>query len=287
MEYAEHIAFLFAFYLVVAYSQAIVTGYLKLLTISQAAFVAIGAYSAALLATKAGLSFPLTGISGAAAASIASVFAYGLFANFDNEDQVLGSLAFQVVVVELILNLDRITQGPLGIGDIPRPANDAQITTIILLTTLFLVAIVAGTCLWFLPYTTLGKHILLVGEDRVFAEALGINVRRVRLSAMVASASVAGFAGAIFAHYFTFIEPYSFGLGESVFVLAIVIIGGGRHPLPLAFATFFLVLLPEFLRFILGSGPLAANFRQLLFGVALIAALAAPALRRHLQEVQK
>lgn len=80
----------------------------------------------------------------------------------------------------------------------------------------------------------------------------------------------ASIAGVLYAHYISYIDPTSFTINESIFILSIVIIGGMRNLLKIALAAVFLVLLPEALRFVGMPNSIAANMRQIIYGVILI-----------------
>lgn len=74
----------------------------------------------------------------------------------------------------------------------------------------------------------------------------------------------------LYAHYISYIDPSLFTIDESIFIFSIVIIGGMRNMWRIALAAAFLVLLPEALRFLGMPSSIAANMRQIIYGVALI-----------------
>ena len=81
---------------------------------------------------------------------------------------------------------------------------------------------------------------------------------------------MAALGGGLYAYYFNFVDPSSFTLMESIFILSIVIIGGsGSLRGPVA-GSVFLVLLPELLRFAGLPSSIAANIRQILYGALLV-----------------
>jgi branched-chain amino acid transport system permease protein len=81
---------------------------------------------------------------------------------------------------------------------------------------------------------------------------------------------LASIAGVLYAHYISYIDPTSFTIDESIFILSIVIIGGMRNLKTIFLATVFLVLLPEALRFVGMPSNIAANMKQIIYGIALI-----------------
>ena len=81
---------------------------------------------------------------------------------------------------------------------------------------------------------------------------------------------MASVAGSLFASYITFIDPSSFWLMESIFILAIVILGGLSNLKGSLLGALFLILLPEALRFVGMPNDIAAQMRQVIYGVILI-----------------
>lgn len=81
---------------------------------------------------------------------------------------------------------------------------------------------------------------------------------------------LAAVPGALYAHYVSFIDPTSFTIHESIFILSVIIVGGMGNLWGSLAATGFLILVPEALRFVGLPGGIAANVRQMLYGTALI-----------------
>lgn len=80
----------------------------------------------------------------------------------------------------------------------------------------------------------------------------------------------AAIPGVLYAHYISYIDPTSFTIDESIFILSIVIIGGMRSLWGSAIAATVLVILPEALRFVGMPSNIAANMRQIIYGLALV-----------------
>jgi branched-chain amino acid transport system permease protein len=81
---------------------------------------------------------------------------------------------------------------------------------------------------------------------------------------------LAAIPGILYAHYISYIDPTSFTVDESIFILSIVIIGGMRSLHGCVIASAFLGLLPEVLRFVGMPNAVAANMRQIIYGGILI-----------------
>jgi branched-chain amino acid transport system permease protein len=86
----------------------------------------------------------------------------------------------------------------------------------------------------------------------------------------VISAALAAVAGSLYAVYITFIDPTSFTVQESIFMLAIVIVGGAGNLWGSVIGAVVLVALPELLRFVGLPSAIAANVRQILYGGLLV-----------------
>jgi branched-chain amino acid transport system permease protein len=103
-----------------------------------------------------------------------------------------------------------------------------------------------------------------VGEDELAASSVGINLTAAKVAAMTAGGFVAGLAGALYAHYATYISQEDFGVLLATFAIAYALIGGTGSVLgPIAGVLFFSLLI-DGLRFL-------GDWRNLLFGVLIVA----------------
>ena len=130
-----------------------------------------------------------------------------------------------------------------------------------------------------LQHSRLGRAWVAIREDEVAAKAMGINTRNVKLLAFTMGASFGGVAGAMFASFQGFVSPESFGLTESIAVLAMVVLGGIGHVPGVILGGVLLAALPEVLRHtvepfqnaVFGKVVIEAEvLRQLLYGLALV-----------------
>jgi len=115
-----------------------------------------------------------------------------------------------------------------------------------------------------------GRVLKAIREDEIFAKASGKNVAAYKVIVFVTGAGMAAMAGVIYAYYISFIDPTSFTVMESIFIISIVIIGGAGSLLgPIVGAT-VLIVLPELLRLMGLPSSLAANLRQIIYGALLV-----------------
>jgi branched-chain amino acid transport system permease protein len=273
VDYILSILILLTIYVVLASSLNVVLGHGGLLSLCHAGFYAIGAYTAALLGIRFGWNFPLTAMSAiVVAGATAALLAIPLL-RLRGDYFILGSLGFQIIIIDIIYNADWLTNGALGLSRIPRPkAFGWEAASPLGYATLYLA--IAAACVMLLHYfmsSPFGRALSAVREDDVAATALGKNVRSMRIRSFAISAGGAGLAGAMYAHYVTFIDVTSFTFIESVYILSLVIVGGVATTRGPILGAIRLVAAPELLRFVGFSSGADANVRQLLYGLLLIA----------------
>jgi branched-chain amino acid transport system permease protein len=272
MEYLLHILIMIGIYSIVSMSLNLLAGYTGLLSVSQAAFYGIGAYTTALLSLKLGLPFWITIPAGIIVAGIiAFIIAWPALRTYDDYF-VITTFAFQVIIFSILNNWVSFTGGPLGLPGIPQPVFfGIKVSTH--LAFLFYVSIFAVLSYFFLSrlvHSPLGRILRAIREDEIFAMSLGKDVMKFKLTAFVISAGVASIGGSLYAQYITFIDPTSFTIMESVFILSIVIIGGAGNLLGSIAGAALLIFIPEMLRFIGMPSSIAANMRQIFYGLLLV-----------------
>jgi branched-chain amino acid transport system permease protein len=272
MDYLLTILILLAIYALLASSLNVVLGHGGLLSLCHAGLYAIGAYASALAALRWGLSFPLSvAIAALCAAACAGLMAIPLL-KLRGDYFILGSLGFQIIIVDLIQNGDPVTNGAMGLSRIPRPRIlGYEISAHFEYALLY--ALMATACILLLHYVTsspFGRALNAAREDEAAATALGKDVRWILIRAFAISAAGAGVAGAMYAHYVTYLDATSFTFAESVYILSLVIVGGVATTRGPIFGALLLVVAPEVLRFVGFSSDLDSNIRQLVYGMLLI-----------------
>jgi len=273
MEYVEHILVIVGIYIVLAVSLDLLVGQTGLLSIAQAAFYGLGAYTSALLAVHFGCSFVVGTLAGMGVAAAISFVVSLPTARLHDDYFVIASFGFQMILFATLNNWMALTRGPLGIPGIPEPAIfGLQIRSyagFVLLAAVFAAfAVFIVRCLSVSP---LGRVLRAIREDESFVQALGKNPLRFKITAFAISAALAASAGSLYAHYVSYIAPTSFTVLDSILVISMVIIGGsGSFAGPIVGAL-VLVLLPEALRFLGLPSAAAANLRQIIYGTSLVA----------------
>jgi len=186
---------------------------------------------------------------------------------------VIATFAFQVIAFSVLNNWVSFTGGPMGLPGIPQPTIfGLQVSSH--LGFLVLVGIFCMMTLWVthrIVRSPFGRVLKAIREDEVFTQAAGKNVAGYKVLVFVIGAGMAAVAGVMYAYYISFIDPTSFTVMESIFIISIVIIGGAGSLWGPVVGAVVLVTLPEFLRFIGLPSSVAANLRQIIYGGLLVA----------------
>lgn len=272
MEYLLHILVLVAIYATLAISLNLVVGYTGLVSVTQAAFYGIGAYTAAILMQRLGLNFFPAAALAMAGGALAAALVGSVLSRFRDDYYTLGSIGFNVIVVAVLMNWQSLTRGPLGIAGVARPSlfgfSLASLPAFLLLSlgVLVVVYLVAQ----FTVRSSFGRALQAIREDEVALQVFGYRASSFKLAVFVMAAAMAAAAGALYASYLGFIDPMTFRLDESVLVLAMIILGGLASLRGSLVGAAVLVVLPEVLRFLGLSPDVAAQARLLIYGLLLV-----------------
>lgn len=272
MEYILHLLIMIIIYLVLAYSVNLLVGYSGLLTLSAAVFYGIGAYTTTLLMIKFNLSFiPAILLSIVISGFIAFLVSFPAL-RFRGDHFVLVTLGLQVIFFTVIYNWVSLTNGPYGISGIPSPnVFGFKITSLYGYLALFSVILIMVILVLFKLYSSpFGLALKSLRDNEVAAESFGKSAFKYFSLAFTISGATSAIAGGFYAIYITYIDPTSFTLDESIFILLILLVGGSGNKIGAFLGTIFMVLLPEVLRFIGLPDSIAANMRQIIYGIILI-----------------
>jgi branched-chain amino acid transport system permease protein len=286
-------------YIMLALGLNIVVGFAGLLDLGYIAFYAVGAYMYALLASPHfGIHLPFWAILplGAGLACIFGVLLGAPTLKLRGDYLAIVTLGFGEIIRIFLNNLNtpvNVTNGPQGVNLIDpfrvggfsfaraesilgvAFSGPQKYYYVLLLLTIGVIVINIR-----LQNSRLGRAWEAIREDEVAAKAMGINTRNVKLLAFAMGASFGGIAGGIFSATQEFVSPESFGLFESIIVLAMVVLGGMGNIPGVILGAILLTLLPEVLRStmeplqnaLFGRVLLdAETVRLLVFGIALVA----------------
>jgi branched-chain amino acid transport system permease protein len=257
----------------------ILTGFTGQISLGNAAFMAIGAFSCGYLGTRFNvpfyLSIPLAGLITASFGmfvGIPSLRIKGLYL-------AMATLAAHFIVEFLIVKWESVTGGVAGLT-IPTPklgsyAIDSDAKLFILI---FAIAVAAVLFAKNLFRTKVGKAFVAIRDQAISAEVMGVNILKYKLLSFGISSFYVGVAGALVAYQAKIISPETFPVTVAIDYLGMIIIGGLGSILGSIYGAIFITLLPELLRMattsLSGSFPELINkfaaMKELVFGMLVI-----------------
>lgn len=273
MEYVFHIIIMVCIYIILVLSANLTIGVANLLTMCQAAFYGIGAYIGTLFLMQFNHSFALIAIVVMFFTGAFSLLISYASARLKDDYFIIATMGFQLIVYTILYNWTDVTHGPYGIPGIPgiKLLRIIEISGIYGYLCLSLVMMAIVVLLFrHLINSPFGRALNAVRADEMTAQALGRNTIRLKSMAFFISAAFTGLAGTIYASYVSYIDPTSFTLDESIFIISALFIGGIGNTKGPVLGAIFVVLLPELLRFVGLPDSIAANLRQIIYGLALI-----------------
>jgi branched-chain amino acid transport system permease protein len=228
-----------------------------MLSLGNAAFAAIGGYTAGILSVYFKLPYPVCLVSGACTAGLVGLIIGLPVLRLRGVFLAMATLAFGEVVRLAAVNLN-ITGGAEGLSGIPN------------VTTTWMIYVVLAAAAYFvavLRRSRLGWGLVSMREDETAAGSLGIHITRYKVVAFVIGAMLAGLAGGMYAHLNYLITPRDYGFFVAVDLLTYNIVGGiGVWYGPILGAA-MMTALPEVLR---GTGVTAGPIRMGINGLILL-----------------
>ena len=208
------------------------------LSLGQAAFMGLGAYSSALMTLKLGWPFLLvlpasvvTPVLFALAIGVPTLRLAGVYL-------AIATIGLGEVLRAVYLNVD-VFGGALGLSGIPERAGVGLIYGALGL---------ALVGFWLVGRSSIGRAMEAMREDETAAQVMGVPIARYKMGALLVSAGLAGLAGCLSAHVSSFIGPNEYGFEPAVTILSYVLLGGTGTPLAPVLGAWVLTLLPEALR---------------------------------------
>lgn len=267
-EYSLHLAIMVAIFAILTLSLNLISGYGGLISLGHAGFFLIGSYTSALLSVYQGWPFWL-----AMPMAILLTASSGLLLGFpalrwSGHFLAVITIAFGAIAQLLSINWVFLTNGIDGVAPIPRPKLPG-IDLTSNLNYLYFSLIALALVVYFmmrLVDSGFGRALKAVKDDETAAACMGIDVARTKIAAFVISAALAGFAGALYAHYIRFLNPDSFSLDVSIRIFMMMIIGGAGSIPGSILGSLIVYVLPEVLR------PLQ-DYYYLIWGIIIIAVM--------------
>ena len=251
--------------IIITIGLSLLMGYAGQISLGQAAFFGIGAYTSGVLTAKLGMplfvSFPLSLLMTVAVAFLVGIPTLRLKGHY----LAMATLGLGEIVFIVFNELITLTGGPSGFGNIPlirffgfELDNDYKYFV-------FVWAIVA-LILYFslnLVNSRVGRALKAIHKAEKESTTMGINTFRLKLYIFALSAGFASIAGFLYAHYVTFLSPGTFSLGFSIILVTMVAVGGMENIWGAIIGTTVLTVLPEYLRFF-------KDYDILIYGVILM-----------------
>jgi branched-chain amino acid transport system permease protein len=208
-------------------------------SLGQAGFMAVGAYTSAILTQKFGVPFALALIAGGIVAGVIGVVVGFPALRIKGIYLLLLTLGFSEIISVIALSWDYIG-GAQGFRQITFNPFTFQYVIVIIIVLLFFFARIERS--------SLGRAMDSIHQDETAAEVMGIDVVRIKLLAFGLGASIAGLAGALYAHHATFMDSTTFNIMLGVEILVFVVVGGGTTYWGPLLGALVLNAIPEVLR---------------------------------------
>jgi branched-chain amino acid transport system permease protein len=264
-------------YSIVAMGLCLLMGFTGQISVAQAAFYGIGAYSSAILTTSYGFSPWIALLIGCVISAVVAFIIGFPTLKLEENYLALATLGFGIIVYVFFVELVGLTGGPSGIRDIPRLAvGNFKFDTDF--EYYFLTWSIAFGLLLFsasLVRSRVGRALRAIRGSELAAESIGINATSFKVKIFMLSAVFASIAGSLYAHYITFINPSPFYVTTSIHFLIIAVVGGLTNVWGGIVGAMVITGLSELLREVVPKfvPEAGGEYEIILFGVILVATM--------------
>jgi branched-chain amino acid transport system permease protein len=228
----------------------LLVGYAGQISFGHAGFMALGAYTSAIVVVKLNMPVLIGVLSGFIITSIIA----GLLAipvlKLKGYYLAMATLAFGIIFSKLVIELKELTGGPVGIGEIPPFSvgdlilHGEEAYFILIWSIVFIVYQFCKN----IEASHIGRMLKGINTDEDVVSCLGVDVKRIKIIVFVFSAVLASLSGSLYAHYMKYISPEVFSADNSVFLIMMVFLGGTRYVWGALLGSLLLNFLPEVLR---------------------------------------
>ncbi len=276
-EYWLYLACLVSINVASATGLNILTGYTGLVSLGQAAFMGLGAYTVAILQSRAGTPFLLNILAGGLVAMLGGIIVGIPSLRVKGLYLAIATIAASFITHFLFANLSiaggtgGLSLTPARLFDLPLDTSFRLYWVIVPITILMLL----GSANLF--RTRIGRAFIAIRDRDISAEVLGIPLLRYKLLSFGLSSFYAGVAGGLWAYFFRVVTPESFPLLMSIFFLAAIIVGGMGTILGGILGAVFMTMVPELLKLVFDLLPNSTEFtvflspvRTIIFGLLII-----------------
>lgn len=227
----------------------VVTGLAGQISLAQSAFVALGGYGSAILTASCGVPLWATIPATAFFVALAGFVLGQLTLRISGHYLALATMAFTAIVQLALIHSDPVTGGASGMPVPPfrifgrTLAKGGELYYVVLPTTVFLFLLVRN-----LTHSRFGRVLAAIRQSETAAEAMGIDVLRYKAVAFAASGFLGAIGGGLLASLSTYLDPAQYGITQSVYFLAIAVVGGMSSSFGAVLGSAVFVLLPNFLQ---------------------------------------
>lgn len=251
--YQVQIIMLLGINIILALSLNLIIGFTGQFSLGHACFMAIGAYTSAVITVNYHGAFFVALVLGGLVSAFAG-FLIGLpTLRLKGDYLAITTLGFGEIVRVIITNIDYLG-GARGFVGIPPKAT---------FTWVYFAVIITFVVIYNIVHSSSGRAMISIREDEIAAEAMGINTTKYKIEAFVIGSFFAGIAGALFAHLYMFIDPTEFNFLKSVEIVTFVVLGGMGSISGVIMSTGILTVLPEALRAF-------SDYRMVFYSILLI-----------------
>jgi len=261
-------------YTISALGLNLVVGYTGLLSLCQAAFLGIGAYSTAVLMTALNMGFWEAMIISGFIAALCGILIGIPTLRLKGDYLAIATLGFGEIVKNVIVNWDSVTKGPMGINGIPGPdffgfmfSSMDKISWVILI---WGIVIITYYFVRRIVRSRIGRALEAIREDEIAASAMGINIAKYKIGAFTTGAFLAGIAGSLFASYNQSVAPLTFDFMMSIMILCMVVLGGLGNNFATIIGAILIVIASELPRLLGISHIIPPQLNQVIFGFILV-----------------
>lgn len=264
--YSLHLISMSLIWVIMTQGLNIIQGYTGYVSLAQASFFGIGAYTSSLLSMQAELSFWIA-LPLAVIVTMLIGVAIGLpILRTKDHYFAIVTMAFCMVAFIVMQTWDEVTGGDAGLSGVPIPEPILGLNFAKKEDFYYLILIFALLTLFFiyrLVHSKIGRALISIRENEPLAQSMGIALTKYKLLAFSISAALGGLSGSLYAHYTKYVSPTPFSLDYSLNAILAVILGGSGTIIGPIIGSFLLVFLPEYLR-------IAEEYRLVIYSLMLI-----------------
>jgi branched-chain amino acid transport system permease protein len=272
LEYIETVLVFVCIFGLGAMAFDLLLGYAGLVSLAQASFVGMGAYSSALLTTKLGWGFFPSLLVGIGIAAVLGFLIGVAVLHLAGDYLMVATVGFVFAVQAFLVGWDSLTRGADGVPGVPHIeiagfAFNTAGRFLVLSVIVCLIFYFLSSRLVKSPY---GRIVQAMHSDEIATSAMGKNLVAIKLSIFVIAAGIAAVSGSLYAHFVTFVEPFHYSLHETFTLFIMVVLGGMRTLKGAYLGAVILLGIPEIVRFMGLPTGVMGHVQEIIYGSILV-----------------